>query len=143
MYSTAHLAMGLIIGKISGDYPTAIISSTAIDIDHLIPYVKNKIIFNFKEIWKTANSSEDTSRSILHSFFALVILSSVIFLFNVHVGIVFTIGYLSHFLLDALDDSEFYPFFPIKKFNTKGFIGYRSKMELMITASFFLIWLIV
>lgn len=135
--------MGLIIGKVTGDYPTAIISSTAIDIDHLIPYVKNKIIFDFKAIMKTAHRADDTSRSILHSFFALVILSGLVAIFNFRTGLIFALGYLSHFLLDALDDSDFYPFFPIKKFNTKGFIGYFSKLELIFTLGLFLIWFIL
>jgi len=140
MYSSTHLAAGLIIGKLTGDYPTAIISSTAIDIDHLIPYVKNKIIFKPKEIWKTANRADDTNRSILHSFFALLILSGIVALFSVRAGAIFMLGYLSHFLLDALDDSDFHPFFPWKKFNTRGFVGYRSKVELAICLSLFAIW---
>jgi len=143
MYSTAHLAMGLIIGKVTGDYPTAVISSVAIDIDHLIPFAKQKIIFNFKKMLKAAKTPHDSSRSYLHSFFAFGLLTGVICLINLPVGLVFGLGYLGHFLLDALDKDDLYPFFPIKRFNIHGFIGYYSKAELIFTVLLFLFYFII
>jgi len=143
MYSTSHLAAGLIIGKLTGDYPTAIISAVAIDLDHLIPHVKNKIIFNVKEMLKVAKSTHESSRSYLLSFIAFFALTSLIALFSLKVGLVFGLGYLSHFLLDAIDDDDFYPFFPWKKFNTRGFIGYYSKAELIFTIILFGVYFVV
>jgi membrane-bound metal-dependent hydrolase YbcI (DUF457 family) len=133
MYSTAHLAAGLIIGKLTGDYPTAIIGAVAIDLDHLIPHIKNKIIFNIKEILRVSRNTHESSRSYLHSFIAFFALTGLVMAFNLRVGLVFGLGYLSHFLLDAIDDDDFYPLFPWKKFNTRGFIGYYSRSEFVFT----------
>ncbi|MFA4942733.1 MAG: metal-dependent hydrolase [Patescibacteria group bacterium] len=143
MYSTAHLAAGLIIGKLTGDYPTAIIGAVAIDLDHLIPHVKNKIIFNLKKMLEVAKSTHESSRSYLHSFLALIVLTGVIAWFNLKVGMVFCLGYLSHFLLDAIDDDDFYPLFPYLKFNTRGFIGYYSKAEFIFTIILFGIYFVI
>jgi len=143
MYSTAHLAAGLIIGKLTGDYPTAIISAVAIDIDHLVPYVKKRIIFDFKKMWHSAKSTHDSARSFLHSFISLPILTGLVMLFSFKAGIVFGLGYLSHFLLDALDDDDFYPLFPWKKFNTRGFIGYYSKAEFIFTVILFIVYFLI
>lgn len=143
MYSTAHLAAGLIIGKLTGDYPTAIISAVAIDLDHLVPYAQKNIIFNIKKILNSTKSTHDSARSYLHSFIALPILVLIISLFNFKTGLIFGLGYLSHFLLDALDDDDFYPLFPWKKFNTRGFIGYYSKAEFVFTLILFAIYFII
>ncbi len=143
MYSTAHLAAGLIVGKLTGDYPTAIISAVAIDLDHLIPHVKNKIIFNVKEMLRVAKSTHESSRSYLHNFIALIVLTVVVCLFNLRTGLVFGLGYLSHFLLDAIDDDDFYPLFPWKKFNTRGFIGYYSKAEFVFTIILFGVYFVI
>jgi len=143
MYSTGHLALGLILGKLTGDYPTAIISSVAIDLDHLIPYAQQGIIFSPKKMWKAAKTPHASSRGILHSFFAWAILSGIICLVNLEVGLVFSLGILGHFLLDALDGDDFYPFYPIKKMNTKGFIGYYSRKELFLTIVLFIIYFLI
>jgi membrane-bound metal-dependent hydrolase YbcI (DUF457 family) len=143
MYSTAHLAAGLIIGKLTGDYPTAIISAVAVDLDHLVPYVQKNIIFDIKKIWHSAKSTHDSARSYLHSFIAFFILTGLIAWFNLKVGLVFGLGYLSHFLLDAIDDDDFYPLFPWKKFNTRGFIGYYSKAEFVFTIILFGVYFII
>jgi hypothetical protein len=42
MYSITHLALGLIIGKATGDYPAAILGSLMIDVDHFWPAFKIK-----------------------------------------------------------------------------------------------------
>ncbi len=143
MYSTAHLAAGLIIGKLTGDYPTAIIGAVAIDLDHLIPYVQKDIIFNLKKILHSAKSTHDSARSYLHSFIAFPILTGLVMLFSFKTGLIFGLGYLSHFLLDAIDDDDFYPLFPWKKFNTRGFIGYYSRAEFVFTIILFGVYFLI
>ncbi|PIT94428.1 hypothetical protein COT98_03800 [Candidatus Falkowbacteria bacterium CG10_big_fil_rev_8_21_14_0_10_39_9] len=143
MYSTAHLAAGLIIGKLTGDYPTAIISAVAIDLDHLIPYTQKNILFNLKKILRSAKSTHDSARSYLHSFIVFPLLTGLVMLFNFKVGLVFGLGYLSHFLLDAIDDDDFYPFFPWRNFNTKGFIGYYSRAEFIFTIILFGVYFLI
>lgn len=143
MYSTAHLAAGLIIGKLTGDYPTAIISSVAIDLDHLIPYAKQGALGSFKKFMTQTKAVHGSGRSYLHSFIALGLISLVLLFINLKVGLVFALGYLGHFLLDALDTSDFYPLFPLKKWNTKGFIGYYSRAELFFTILLFLVFFLI
>lgn len=143
MYSTAHLALGLIIGKATGDYPTAIISSVAIDLDHLIPHAKKGFLFKWGKIWQEAKSAHDSSRSYLHSFFGWAVLSGLICLFDLEIGLIFSLGYLGHFFLDTLDNSDFWPIFPIKKYNVKGFIGYYSKGEFFFTLLLYLIFFLL
>mgnify|MGYP001559157947 FL=1 len=73
MFLFAHLFAGLIIGKIYGNYLIAIVGALIIDLDHLIPYIKNKIIFNPKKLWKTITNSKDpygNQRNYLHSSFS-------------------------------------------------------------------------
>ena len=135
--------MGLIIGKLTGDYPSAIIGATAIDLDHLIPFARQKIIFNFKKIWQVTKMSQTSSRGVFHNFFAWVILTGLITLINVPIGLVFGLGYLSHFLLDAIDQDDFYPFYPFKKFNTHGFIAYYSRNEFIFTLLLLVIFFII
>ena len=53
MFIVAHAAAGLIIGKVTNNYPIALVGSLVIDIDHLVPYVKHKVIFNPGKFWKT------------------------------------------------------------------------------------------
>ncbi len=143
MYSTTHLALGLIIGKISGDYPAALIGSLAIDIDHLIPAIKNKKSFNLKKFWNKTKDYKDSSRSYLHSLFSWFLISLIIFFFDSDFAIIFSIAYLGHFVLDALDNSSFYPFYPFKNFDIKGFIPYYSFRELVFSIFLFVIFLLI
>ena len=48
MFFFAHLFAGLIIGKLFGSYLIALTGALIIDLDHLIPYVKYKILFTIK-----------------------------------------------------------------------------------------------
>jgi len=109
---------GLIIGKVTGNYPAALVGALAIDLDHLIPYLKHKVLFDIKKLWKTITDPNDpygNQRNYLHSFFSLIIIGLVSYiLFNTNLAIAFFLGYLSHLVLDALDQSDFYPFYPIK-----------------------------
>lgn len=143
MYGTTHLALGLIIGKITGDYQASIIGSLLIDIDHLIPSLQKKNRVSLKEFWEKTKDSKDSSRSYFHSIFAWIFFSIIVCLIDYRFGLVFSLAYLGHFLLDALDDSPFYPFFPIKRFDIRGFIPYYSKKELVFSLVLFIIFFII
>jgi membrane-bound metal-dependent hydrolase YbcI (DUF457 family) len=137
MYSTAHLAVGLIIGKITGNYPMAIVGSLAIDIDHLIPHAQKGQLFNIRKIFNEAHSSSNANRSYLHSVFALLLIPLIVAIFSWPAALVLFLGYLGHFVLDLLDTSGFWPFFPFKKIELHGFLGYLSLWELVITVLLF------
>jgi len=143
MYGTTHLALGLIIGKLSGDYTASLCGSLLIDVDHLIPNWPFKKDLSWSEFWRRTRTSGDSSRVYLHSFFAWIFLSFLLYLFNPGFALIFSIAYLGHFILDMLDDSSFYPFYPIKKFNTKGLIPYFSSTEFIFSLVLFFIFLII
>ncbi len=143
MYSTAHLAAGLIIGKLTGDYPTAIISAVAIDLDHLIPHAKSRLIFKPLKMLQAAKMTHESHRSYLHSFIAYAVIVAILAIFSWKIALVFSLGMLSHFFLDAIDDDDFYPLFPWKNFNTRGFIGYYSTTEFIFTFFLYIIYFII
>ena len=135
MFIFAHLFVGLIIGKISGSYLVALIGALFVDLDHLIVYVKNGILFKPKKLWKTITDANDPygfQRNFLHNFFVWIIISILILIWDFRIGIIFSLAYLSHLLLDSLDGSDFYPFYPWK-INVKGPIKYLSIQEWTIT----------
>lgn len=143
MYGTTHLALGLIIGKITGDYQAAIIGSVIIDIDHLIPVLQKKNRLGLKEFWRKTKDPKDSSRSYFHNIFAWIFFSVMTCLIDHKFGLVFSLAYLGHFLLDALDNSSFYPLFPIKKFDIKGFMPYYSKKELIFSLILLFIFIVI
>lgn len=143
MYSTTHLILGLVIGKVSGDYTASLLGSLIIDIDHLIPAIEERSIFNFKKIWKKTKEYSDSSRSYFHSFFSWGFFSVIVSLIDLKFGLIFSMAYLGHFLLDAIDNSDFYPFYPFKNVNIKGFIPYYSRKELVFSLFLLLIFVIL
>ena len=144
MFILAHLAAGLIIGKISGNYPASLIGAIAIDLDHLAPYIRHKVLFNPKKFWKIITNPKDpygNQRNFLHSLIAWISISSIFIIINFNVGIIFSLGYLSHLLLYLMDSSDFYPFYPFK-LNIRGPIKYFSKFEFLFTAALFIVFFI-
>lgn len=143
MYGTTHLALGLIIGKITGNYQAAILGSLLLDLDHLVPVFKDRAKFSFKKFWKKTKDYKDNSRNYFHSVFAWLFFSIIICLIDYEFALVFSLAYLGHFLLDALDNSPFYPFYPFKKVNIYGFIPYYSREELFLNIALFFIFIII
>ena len=137
MYATTHLAMGLVIGRLTGDYQAALLGSLIIDIDHLVPAIKENRLFNFKEFWRRSKSSSDSARSFLHGLLPFIVISAIITFFDWRFGLIFAVAYLGHLVLDALDDSPFFPLYPNKKINIKGFIPYYSTEELIFSIALF------
>jgi len=145
MFILAHLAAGLIIGKISGSYLPSLIGSLAMDLDHLIPYIRHKVLFSPKKFWDAITSPEDAygnQRNFLHSFIAWAAASSIFMTVNFNIGLIFSLGYLCHLLLDLIDGSDFHPLYPFK-LNVRGPIKYLSKPEMLFTTALFFIFFII
>ena len=145
MFFFAHLLTGLIIGKLFGNYTVALLGALLIDLDHLIPYIKHKVIFGFKKFWKTITNPKDpygNQRNYLHSFFTWIIISAIILLIDFRIGIIFSLAYLSHLFLDLIDGSDFYPFYPWK-FNIKGPIKYFSMQEWIVTLILLIVFILI
>ncbi len=140
MYVTTHLALGLIIGELSGNYTAALLGSLLIDVDHLIPIIKEKSGISIKKVWEKSKQAGSSCRSYLHGLFPWIILSVLISLFSLSFGLIFSLAYLGHLLLDALDKDDFYPFYPIKKLKINGFVPYYSIKEFAFSLALFLVF---
>jgi membrane-bound metal-dependent hydrolase YbcI (DUF457 family) len=127
-----HILAGLIIGQITNDYPTAIIGSLLIDIDHILPHFRHGILFKPRQLFRALTNETDPwddQRNIVHSFLSWAVVSTLAVSINRQHGITFSLAYFFHLVLDALDKSTFYPFFPSKKFAISGVVRYYSRQE--------------
>jgi membrane-bound metal-dependent hydrolase YbcI (DUF457 family) len=138
-----HVLAGLIIGKITGDFPTALVGSLIIDLDHTISYIRHGIVFKPRRLLTLIFDKTDPwgdQRNFLHNIFSWLIISSIIFIINFKVGLVLFIAYFFHLVFDALDTVDYYPFFPSRKVAIKGFVHYRSQQEIIFDACLVLIF---
>jgi membrane-bound metal-dependent hydrolase YbcI (DUF457 family) len=130
-----HVLVGLIIGRITGDFTTALVGSLVMDLDHAISYFRHGILFKARQLLKAISHEEDPwgdQRNFLHSIFSWAAISAVILFINFQIGLVFSVAYFFHLVLDALDGADFYPFFPFfKKVVIKGFVKYYSSQEII------------
>ncbi len=120
MFIPTHIIGGLLIGKITGNYVPALIGATLIDLDHLAVYAKHGLLLKPWRLLKIISDKEDTlgyQRNFLHSIFAFIPICFILFFINFDFALSFSLGYACHLLFDALDDADFYPFFPWKKIN--------------------------
>lgn len=141
-----HVILGIIIGKITGDYPTAVLSSTLIDSDHLYSYVKSGVVKNPNKFLKTIMSEDDpygNQRGFLHNVIVCSLISLGCLILLGQTGIVIIAGYLSHLCLDALDNSDYWPFYPNKSVNLKGFIHYGTWQEIIFAFTLLVAWFFI
>ena len=137
-----HILLGAIIGKVTGNYTLVIGASVVPDLDHLSSYLKSGVIKNPKTFWKTITDRDDPygdQRGILHNLIFFTIGSIIIYFLLPKFSLVLILGWLGHIVLDALDKSDYWPFYPSKKLNIRGVIQYASVQELV----FFLVLLCV
>lgn len=141
-----HLALGLLIGKISGNYQMSLLVSIAPDIDHFVSYAKHDVLLPLNKFWKVTMDPNDPwgdQKSFLHNILVWFGLSLIAVLLNQKIGLIFATGYLGHLILDALCNSDYYPFYPKKKFRIKGPIVYASKSEFILFVALLLTFFFV
>lgn len=131
MLYTTHIAGGLIIGSLTGEWTAALTGTLIIDADHLIPLIRTGTIFRPTELIANACKQENAyghadQRGALHSLFSWAALSVIVMAISFPFGIAFACAYLLHLILDAIDGADFFPLFPYKRINIKGPIGYAS-----------------
>ncbi len=146
MFIIAHIAAGLILGKLTGNYYAALAGALILDIDHMIVYARHKILLSPRKFWKAITDPEDpygSQRNIFHSLIGWLIILMVTVLAFQEAGFIFSIAYLSHLVLDFFDGSDFYPLYPMSKLNFKGPITYFSKAEICATLALFIMFFIV
>ena len=141
-----HLMAGLVLGKLTGNYPLSIGVAIGIDVDHLFSYAKNGILLKPRKFLRTISDKNDPygdQRYILHNVLVFVLISGIVFIIDNKIGFVLCLAYFSHLILDALDGSDYFPFFPNKKINLKGPVEYFSKAEflliILLVITFFLL----
>ncbi|MDP2788529.1 MAG: metal-dependent hydrolase [bacterium] len=141
-----HLMTGLILGKLTGNYSLSVAGALLVDIDHLLSYAKNGLLLKPKEFFKTVFAQDDQygdQRYFLHNVFVFILISGIVYIIDNKIGFILGIAYFSHLILDALDNSDYFPFFPNKKINIRGPIGYFSKQEFFIILLLVIIFYLV
>ena len=141
-----HFMLGMIIGKVTGNYPVAIASSVLIDLDHLQSYITHGVILKPKKLWHALTDQVDQwgdQRGIFHNiiFFGVVAIP-LVFLGGV-VGKIVALGYFGHLLLDALDNSDYWPLYPNKSIDLRGPIKYGSLQEVGFFVVLFVIFIVI
>jgi hypothetical protein len=146
MFLPTHLATGLIIGKLTGNYSISLIGSVIMDLDHLLAYYRVGILFNLKKLFAAITSKASigiSQRNYLHNIFICLLAITISLAINFSAGLIFSIAYILHLILDSLDDSRYYPFYPNIKINLHGPIKYFSWEEFVITFILILIFFII
>jgi membrane-bound metal-dependent hydrolase YbcI (DUF457 family) len=137
---------GLVIGKLTGEYALAVTGAAFLDLDHLMTLARHGLLSTPRKFLKAILDRDDPygdQRYIFHNFLVFVCITLILVYMNTVMGFIFGAAYASHILLDGLDNSDYYPFFPNKKINIRGPITYFSKQEFVVfsvlTLVFFLI----
>jgi len=127
-----HILLGAIIGKVAVNYSIGLVSSAVIDVDHLQSYAKHKVLFRPKKLWHALTDQKDEwgdQRGILHNIAFFAVASMVLIFLFPKIGILISVGWFGHILLDALDNSDYYPLYPNKSINLRGPIKYGTWQE--------------
>lgn len=146
MFFTAHLAAGLIIGKITDNYTASLIAAMGPDLDHAISYIRSGVLFRPKEFLRTITTTEDPAgdqRNFLHNVGSLAAVTISSFFIDIQLGWTVGAAYLSHLVLDILDSADFYPFYPSQRIKWRGPITYFSRTETTITVLLFLVYFFI
>jgi hypothetical protein len=146
MLLPTHLAAGLIIGKLTGDYSAAFIGSVAVDTDHFFAFYHSHVLLKVKKIilaTTNQNFKVNNQRNYFHNVLFFLAISTLVLIINFRVGLAFGLAYLVHLIFDSLDNQSYYPFYPNKKIGFRGPIKYFSKQEIGFALLLFLIFLII
>ena len=141
----AHPLVGLILGKQFGYTTSFVIGSVFPDIDHLFVLIKNRH-FRPSEIFDAMKNEkkygERYKTPYTHSFLAWIVISIPIILVSKPIGVAFSIGYLTHLVLDIIDTDEKQLFYPFKK-RIKGFLPVFSYFEIIIILALGIIYFVI
>lgn len=141
-----HAVTGLLIGTLLGYPIIGLVTGCFPDIDHLYSYVKHGYFKNWKVFYKYAFGKDDVTgdqRNILHNVLIVSLLCLLVF-FTLHKFFaVFSLAYISHIILDAVDTSDYFPFYPSKIINIKGFLDFYSYQEGILFSVLLIIQLFV
>ncbi len=135
MTTPNHLALGLIIGKVTGNYTLAVSTSVLLDVDHFLSLYKHGALKSWKKFWKVDTNPEDPwgdERGVLHTLLSVFVVTSLcLFLFNPIIALTWFLAHFGHIFLDYISDSDSWVFRPFSNFKTRGFVPYYSKYEIL------------
>lgn len=146
MLLSTHLAAGLIISKLTGNYNASLLGSVIMDLDHLIAYYRTGILLKFNKVFIAITGRADIGlpqRNFFHNVLFCLLIAAAVSVMNFSVGLTFGAAYVCHLILDALDSENYYPFYPGLKINLRGPIKYFSRQEFIITFILLLIFFII
>lgn len=137
MTTPTHIAAGVLIGALTGNWAVAILVSVLVDLDHLFSYVKSGVIFSPQKFWRTITDKEDATgdqRNILHNIFIAILISFGIYFIFPSIFLTFACAYFGHLILDTLDTSEYWPLYPSKLITLRGYIDFYSRYEVFFAS---------
>ncbi len=139
--------LGLIIGKVTGNYTLATSVSVLVDCDHLISLHKHGALRSWKKFWEAETNPEDPwgdQRGILHTLFSVFFGTSLVaFLFGPMIGGTWFLSHFGHIFLDYISDSDTWVFKPFSNFKTRGFVPYYSKYEVLFFLGLVVIFFLI
>lgn len=141
-----HAVTGLLIGTLLGHPTLGLVVGCFPDIDHLYSYVKHGYLKNWRTFYRHAFGKDDVTgdqRNILHNILIVLLLCLVIFFVLPELFTVVSFAYISHIILDAIDTSDYFPLYPSKVINIKGFLDFYSYKEGILFSILLLIQLLV
>ena len=133
MLIVAHVVVGLLIGKLTGQWALAVLGATIMDLDHLVSYSQHGLLRRPGRLWKALIDPRDPygdQRGVFHNVFLWAIATA--FLYRTPWGVAFCAGWFSHLVLDAFDASDARLFWPLR-WNVRGPIPYGSRAEWVFT----------
>ena len=116
------------------------------DLDHLIAYYRTGILLKFRKVLIATTGKADIGipqRNFFHNIFFCLLVSAIALAINSTAGLAFSIAYICHLVLDALDNLSYYPMYPNLKITWRGPIKYFSKQEFIFTFILLLIYFII
>lgn len=130
-----HLALGGIIGAITGQPILALVMSVIVDIDHLGTYYRHGVLKNPRLFWRTITQTNDPyggQRGHLHSIFGIAIIAALSWLVVPVYALTLIFSHVGHLVLDALDSADYWPLYPFQKINIRGPVGFFSRHEALV-----------
>jgi len=134
MLLITHLLFGLFLGKLLGNILLVAIGAVIVDIDHVYMYLQSGMIFYPRKLLASMLAPHDpygTQRTVAHSLFAWIVVTIALALVNKQYAGFISIGYLSHLLIDAIDNDDMQLMFPLKG-HIRGPVVYNSRVEYII-----------
>ncbi|MBI4441307.1 metal-dependent hydrolase [Candidatus Woesearchaeota archaeon] len=144
MLTSSHLLFGLIIGKLLNHPFMVALGAVVIDIDHIYAYYMRSRSTSLRHLLHINLIPDDFLglRSFFHTTIGWAITTALLMAVNYEFGFYFSIGYLSHLFLDAMDGSNLYLFYPLN-INILGPITYNSYAEYLLNICFLVVLFII